>query len=29
MSGPQKNFCLVYYYVPEDFDDPDIPNVFG
>ena len=20
---------LVYYYVPEDQDDPDTPNVFG
>jgi hypothetical protein len=20
---------LVYYYVPEDKDDPDVPNVFG
>ena len=24
-----KNFTLVLYYVPEDQDDPDIPNAFG
>lgn len=25
----KKEMTLVYYYVPEDKDDPDCPNVFG
>lgn len=25
----KKEMTLVYYYVPEDHDDPDFPNVFG
>ena len=25
----KKEMTLVYYYVPEDKDDPDFPNVFG
>jgi len=25
----QANFCMVYYYVPEDHDDPEVPNAFG
>lgn len=25
----KKEMTLVYYYVPEDQDDPDFPNVFG
>jgi hypothetical protein len=28
MSKAAK-FCLVYYYVPEDKDDPEMPNAFG
>jgi hypothetical protein len=24
-----KNFSLVYYHIPEDFDDPESPNAFG
>ena len=24
-----KNFTMVYYYIPEDIDDPEVPNVFG
>lgn len=28
-GGPSKSFCMIYYYVPEDLDDPDVPNVFG
>jgi len=24
-----KKFCLIYYYVPEDKDDPEFPNAFG
>lgn len=25
----RKEMTLVYYYVPEDKDDPECPNVFG
>lgn len=25
----KKEMTLIYYYVPEDKDDPDCPNVFG
>lgn len=25
----KKEMTLIYYYVPEDNDDPDTPNVFG
>jgi len=25
----KAKFCLVYYYVPEDKDDPELPNAFG
>lgn len=25
----KKDMTLVYYYVPEDKDDSDCPNVFG
>ncbi len=25
----QSNFCMIYYYVPEDHDDPEVPNAFG
>jgi hypothetical protein len=25
----KREMTLVYYYVPEDHDDPDFPNVFG
>lgn len=24
-----KPFTLVYYYIPEDFDDPQMPNAFA
>ena len=24
-----RNFTLIYYYVPEDMDDIDVPNAFG
>lgn len=24
-----KPFSLVYYYIPEDFDDPQMPNAFA
>lgn len=24
-----KNFSLVYYHIPEDFDDQESPNAFG
>lgn len=24
-----SKFTVVYYYVPEDHDDPSIPNAFG
>jgi DIX domain len=23
------SFCMVYYHIPEDFDDPEQPNAFG
>jgi hypothetical protein len=29
MSKAGSKFCLVYYYVPEDKDDPEFPNAFG
>jgi len=29
MAKPGGKFCLVYYYVPEDKDDPEFPNAFG
>lgn len=29
MSSQNKNFTMVYYYVPEDYDDAEVPNVFG
>ena len=29
MANPNKNFTMVYYYIPEDFDEADSPNVFG
>ncbi len=29
MSKPASKFCLIYYYVPEDKDDPEYPNAFG
>ena len=25
----EKPFTLVYYYIPEDFDDPQMPNAFA
>jgi hypothetical protein len=25
----KKEMTLVYYYIPEDQDDPEYPNVFG
>ena len=25
----ERNFTLVFYYVPEDKDDVDVPNAFG
>lgn len=25
----EKQFTLVYYYVPEDLDDPSMPNAFA
>ena len=25
----EKPFSLVYYYIPEDFDDPAMPNAFA
>jgi hypothetical protein len=24
-----QNFCLIYYYVPQDLDDPENPNAYG
>jgi len=29
MSNSSNKFCLIYYYVPEDKDDPEVPNAFG
>jgi len=29
MAKAGGKFCLVYYYVPEDKDDPEFPNAFG
>lgn len=29
MSKASGKFCLIYYYVPEDKDDPEILNAFG
>jgi len=29
MSKAASKFCLVYYHVPEDKDDPEFPNAFG
>lgn len=23
------NFTMVFYHIPEDFDDPEQPNAFG
>jgi hypothetical protein len=25
----EKPFTLVYYYIPEDLDDPQMPNAFA
>ena len=28
-SSPNRELTMVYYYIPEDYDDPNMPNCFA